>query len=571
MDRELKIKGDELRSKAESKIAEEPELFDQPSHTKYKELIHELKVHQAELEMQNENLQQIQNKLESIKTEFFDLYDNAPVGYLTVTPFGKIRRANRTIATLLGVDNSSLIGTGLQRWCINEDAFYLHCRALVTKGAKLSETLRMKAADGSEFFALIDSTLVKTSDTQEPEEIRSVISDITELRSLEDQLQQKHKMEAVGYMAGGMAHNFNNNLAIILGNVELAQMQQASDSEATTLLENAKIAVRRSRDLVKKIITYSRNGEHERKPIQLSVITNETLNLIQITLPSSINLQKSSSPETDSILINADASQIQEALVNLFNNAIQSMDENGDLNVSLQTENLQQHDIPAQYNCLPGPYAKLSVQDNGGGIAPEIINNIFDPFFSTKEQYEGAGMGLATVQGIVAQHGGIIKVTSVVGQGTTFNLYFPLLEGTDKDETVSFQDNHRPKGNEQILFVDDDEMLAKLGEKLLSTLGYKVTTMTDSTEALKLFSANAERIDLVISDQTMPKLTGKELLHKIKEIKADIPTILCSGYSTKIDEKQAEQQGISAFLMKPLELSKLAQTVRWALDGSKTR
>jgi PAS domain S-box-containing protein len=387
-------------------------------------------------------------------------------------------------------------------------------------------------------------------------------------QELEDQLRQKHKMEAVGFMAGGMAHNFNNNLSIILGNVELSQMKQAPGSEVISLLENAKIAVRRSRALDQKIITYSRKGITHKIPMKLTEILDETLGLFSSTLPATVTIGKSFSPDGSTVLINADASQIQEVLINLCNNAVQAMDEKGELKISMEQVELEQKNIPAQYDCLPGHYAKLSVQDSGCGMPAEMLDKIFDPFYSTKEEYEGAGMGLSTVQGIVAQHGGFIKVNSIIDQGTTFDLYFPLIEQTHIDEP-EVENTTFSNGTECILFVDDDTMLASLGDQLLTEMGYQVSMMTDSTEALKLFTANADRFDLVITDQTMPTLTGKELIKEIKKVRADIPTILCTGYSRKIDEEEAKRLGVSAFLMKPLDLPVLSQTIRRVLDGDK--
>jgi len=406
--------------------------------------------------------------------------------------------------------------------------------------------------------------------------IYGFFQDITERKQaeqkrqeLEQQLSQKHKMEAVGFMAGGMAHNFNNNLSIILGNLELAQMKQQPDNEVSKYLQHAKIGVRRSRDLVQKIITYSRQGIIHKAPMHLTTIIDETLGLLQSTLPSTINLQHNYRPDSHTRLIDADPSQIQEVLINLCNNAVQAMDETGDLTISLEPVVLKQQDILEQYDCFPGPYSKLSVQDTGCGIPPDILDKIFDPFYSTKEEYEGAGMGLATVQGIVAQHGGMIKVDSVPHQGTTFEIYMPLLIDTSLEEEPFEERRAFQRGTEHILFVDDDERLATLGEQLLSALGYQISMMTDSAEALKMFTANADRVDLVITDQTMPNLTGKDLIAEVKKIRVDIPSILCTGYSSKVDEDEAAKLGISAFMMKPLDLLQLSETVRQVLDGDK--
>ncbi len=389
------------------------------------------------------------------------------------------------------------------------------------------------------------------------------IVDITARKAAEEQLRQKHKMEAVGYMAGGIAHNFNNNLSIILGNVELSQLR-IQDPQVQELLNNAKIAILRSRDIVSQIITYSRKGKQNKASIQLLPIIDETINLLSSTLPATINLQKIVDPDCNFSFIHADASQIQEILVNLCNNAIQAMDEKGKLIVSLEPAYLSQRDIPSQYNGLPGRYAKLSIKDNGCGMSADILDKIFDPFFTTKEEYKGAGMGLATVQGIVAQHDGVIKVNSIPDQGTVFSIYFPVT-----NKTVSKTEPSQkllPEGTEKILFVDDDEMLASIGEMLLSEKGYRVTAMTESREALKLFAANPDHFDLMITDQTMPDVTGQELIQKLKKIKPDVRTILCTGYSSKINKEEAEKQGINAFCMKPLDLPELLQTVRRVLD-----
>lgn len=399
--------------------------------------------------------------------------------------------------------------------------------------------------------------------------------DITEQKNdenqrlkLESQLRQKNKMEAVGFLAGGMAHNFNNNLSIILGNVELSQMKQPEESEVIQLLENAKTAVRRSRDLVQKIITYSRKGMTHKAPMKIQAVVDDTIDLLSSTLPTTVILQKNYNSDCCDDLINADVSQIQEALINLASNAVRAMEEKGDLKISLEPVELEQKNIPAQYDGLPGRYLKLSVQDSGCGMPAEMIDKIFDPFYSTKEDYEGAGMGLATVQGIVAQHGGIIKVNSVLSQGTEFDLYFPIMGKTDIDKPEVGESTFA-RGTERILFVDDDENLASLGEQLLGSLGYQVSIMTDSSEALKMFTANADQFDLVITDQTMPYITGKELITDIRQVRADIPTILCTGYSSKIDEHEAAELGINAFLMKPLDLPLLSQTIRRVLDGDK--
>ncbi|WP_321371611.1 ATP-binding protein [uncultured Desulfuromusa sp.] len=427
-------------------------------------------------------------------------------------------------------------------------------------------------ADGSEF--IVDVSLMPIMFRGE-RMLHMTWRDITDRKriekerlELESQLRQKHKMEAVGYMAGGMAHNFNNNLSIILGNVELSQLK-VQDPTVQNLLKNAKIGIMRSRDLISKIITYSRKGIHNKSSIQLLSIVDETIALLRSTLPATINLQKVTSPACASYCIVADASQIQEVLINLSNNAVQAMNEKGNLIISLELVAFGEKDIPAQYEAVPGTYAKLSVQDSGCGIPAEIVDKVFDPFFTTKEDYEGAGMGLATVQGIVAQHGGIIKVNSIPNQGTVFDLYFPIVKNVATE--LKSVNAKMPKGTEKILFVDDNEILATLGENILSEAGYQITVMTDSKDALNLLSANPDLFDLVITDQTMPDLTGIELIREIKKIKPGLRSIIITGYSTAINADAAKQQGIDAFCMKPLNMPEFLQTVRQVLDIKEKR
>jgi CheY-like chemotaxis protein len=346
------------------------------------------------------------------------------------------------------------------------------------------------------------------------------------------------------------------------------QFKNDHDSDINECLNNAKTAVLRSRDLIKQILSYSRHSTKKKRTTQPSNIIAETVKLLDATLPTTINLQQHICDGCHNIIIHADPSQIQECLINLCNNAMHAMDEKGDLTISLAKIELQQQDIPAQYDAEPGHYARVSVQDTGRGMPADIADKIFDLFFTTKPIDEGTGVGLSTVQGIVTQHGGLIKVKSLLGHGTTFELYFPIIKA-DKSIQETANNIAMPRGTERILFIEDDEMLANLSAQVLTSMGYRVTTMTISTKAMELLTTNADNFDIVITDQTMPGITGKELIAQLKKIRADIPTILCTGYSSKIDAVKAAELGISAFLMKPVELTKLLQTVRSVLDSNK--
>lgn len=362
------------------------------------------------------------------------LIDTVPIGIGQVID-RKINFVNEQFAQMLDYSVQELIG--------KKPRFIFPCDEEFERVAQYDyEEIKRKGACNTEtILRKKDGVLIEVFLSSTPTELKDLgqgltffALDITERKhaeeqrlDLENQLRQKHKMEAVGHMAEGIAHNFNNDLSIILGNVELSQIKLPQNSEVIPFLENAKKAIRQSRDLVLKIITYSRKGIQNKASLQLPTIVSETISSLRSTLPTTISIEQNISPACDSIVVDADASQIQEVLVNLCNNAVHAMDENGVLRISLEPVKLTQQDIPGQYEQAPGCYSQLSIQDTGSGIPTEIVDKIFDPFFSTKEEYEGAGMGLATVQGIVVQHGGLIKVSSVPGQGTVFDLYFPVI------------------------------------------------------------------------------------------------------------------------------------------------
>lgn len=384
-------------------------------------------------------------------------------------------------------------------------------------------------------------------------------------KKLEAELRQKYKMEAVGLMAGGIAHNFNNNLAIILGNIELAKLKEKGGGDLSAHFADAITAVQRSRDLTKQILSYSRQDNHDLATVQLSLLVEETLKLLRSTIPSTVSLEYRPQPEVEEAMIRADSTRIQEALINLCNNAVQAMDERGTLSIGMTLAVLRQGDIPIRYNCVPGTYVCLEVRDTGCGITEEVMEKIFDPFFTTKDVDKGTGMGLSTVQGIVEQHNGLIKVQSQPGEGTCFELFLPLSKNPDKQEPQA-EELELPRGSEKILFLDDERQLARLGGQLLSSLGYQVETMTDSLEALKLLKQDPDRFDLLLTDQTMPSLTGLELVAEIRRFKPDFPVILCTGYSSKIPEGKSDELDVAAFCMKPLDRAALAVLVRDVLD-----
>lgn len=387
-------------------------------------------------------------------------------------------------------------------------------------------------------------------------------------QKLENELRQKYKMEAVGLMAGGIAHNFNNNLAIILGNLELIQLKAADNSYIADHLRDANIAVHRARDLTKQILTYSRQESHTIEPLKLSMVLEETVQLLRSTIPTTVDLDYSVPEDVLETTIEGDSTRIQEALINLCNNAVQAMDEKGRLSVGLTRTELAAEDIPIGSHQRPGSYVQLSVTDTGCGMSAEVIEKIFDPFFTTKDVDQGTGMGLSTVHGIIEQHKGFIKVLSNPGQGATFNLFFPEVSSAELQQPLS-EDNDLPRGSERILFVDDDELLADLGNMLLSNQGYRVDAQSSSNAALEMFRKDPDYYDLLISDQTMPQMTGLELISEVRAIRPNMPVVLCTGYSSKTSPEELKHHNVNAFCLKPLKLADLAQTVRAVLDDRK--
>ncbi len=482
---------------------------------------------------------------------------------------GNIQYANPAFEKISGYSCEEAIGQNprILQSGQQDDLFYQELWEMLTSGKIWQGRFINKKKDGTLYIENATISPVRDALGKTVNYI-AVKRDVTHEVEMEEQLRQKCKMEVIGVMAGGMAHNFNNNLAIILGNVELSLLKLPKNDETLPLLKNAKIAILRSRDLVQQILTYSRNEAYSKTSIQLPAVIDETLKMLQSTIPSTVRVEQTVSMNSRDVSIHGDSSQIQEVIVNLCNNAVHAMDEEGDLKLSLETVELEQKEIPAQHKGAPGCYAKLSIQDNGSGMSPEVKAKIFDLFFTTKKLDGGTGVGLSTVQGIINQHGGLIKVHSVPGEGTTFDLYFPIIERRQKKRSPDVQE--QPKGTEKILFVDDDEMLANVWSEMLREYGYQVSAMISSTEALKLFAANSDYFDLVITDQTMPELAGKNLIQELQKIRPDLAAILCTGYSSKVNEDEAKKLGFSAFCPKPLELPDLLQTIRRVLDEKKT-
>ena len=386
-----------------------------------------------------------------------------------------------------------------------------------------------------------------------------------EKEKLRAQLVQAQKMEAVGQLAGGIAHDFNNILSPILGFTELALEDVETGSQLEDSLQEVYRAAKRAGDLVKQILAFARQTGEDRKPVELGLVVKEALKLLRSTIPTSIEIN---GIIESTALVLGNATQLHQIILNLCTNAYHAMENTGGV-LSVHLEDFS--NSPSRDNPHPelthDDYIQLTIADTGIGIPADIMESIFEPYFTTKEPGQGTGMGLAMVHGIVEAYSGKIFVESVPGEGSRFTIFLPATKQPPSDNL--YVSETLPSGQERLLFIDDEVAITKIGNRILSSLGYTVTTMTSSTAALDLFRNTPEAFDLVLTDMTMPKMNGDQLAVELRGIRADIPIILCTGYSKQISDEYIDRIGINRLLFKPITKSDLARAVRHVLDGTK--
>ncbi len=514
---------------------------------------------------------QAEEALRESETRFRELFNSINDIVYTHDLNGRFISINPALGQYFGYDEEELIGRPLSAFMTPEfaDAFEIQYLEKVKKDGHHEGTSIFVTKEGHEIHIEFRSSMVY------PKEGEPYISgtgrDVTERilserdkHKLQAQLTQAQKMESVGILAGGIAHDFNNILAAILGYSELALVELPPEASIRNKLEAIRSSGMRARDLVTQILSFSRKDEQIRSPIGLHLIVKDALKLLRPAIPTTIDIQ---TQKVSECRILGDPSRIHQVIMNLCTNAYQAMLESGGiLGISLLQEKME-GEIAVRTGAPRGEYAKMVISDTGVGIPPESISRIFEPYFTTKEKGKGTGLGLAAVHGIVKSHGGSILVKSQIGKGSIFEVYLPLTQ--DKNDDGKRVKTQLPVGNERILLIDDEHDVLEIEKEMLDKLGYNTTGVDRAREALSLFARHPNRFDLVLTDMTMPKLTGDKFAGELRKIRSDILIILVTGFSELISKEKAESMGINGFLMKPVLLSDMARMVRKVLDEGK--
>ena len=496
-------------------------------------------------------------------------YDKAAIGIYHIGSDARIFNVNEYAAAALGYTKRELASMSIFDIdpLMSRDNWKLAWDTLCKSGAHMFETIHRRK-DGTDIPVEITSNLLEYDGQQFSIAFVQDISGKKQAeeaaKRLETALAQAQKMEAIGTLAGGIAHDFNNILSAVIGYSELSLSMAEVDAPIHQNLQKVITAGLRARDLVQQILTFSRKDDRTLSPLQAGPLVKESIKLLRSTLPTTIEISQQIAQITDNVL--ADPTQIHQIVMNLCTNAAHAMEVNGgQLKVGLSQIKLTEQDIRLHPGLKPGDFLKLSIQDNGCGISHENMGRIFDPYFTTKEKGKGTGLGLSVVHGIIKSYGGAIHAYSEPKIGTTFNVYIPTIKKLAAVEKEMIPD--LPGGNEHILLVDDELVLLDVCCMLLERLGYRISKADGSIPALEMFRQAPDSIDLVLTDMTMPKMTGDKLAVELLKIRPDLPIILCTGYSVQISSEKALKMGIRAYISKPIVRADLARIVRAVLDG----
>jgi PAS domain S-box-containing protein len=509
----------------------------------------------------------VEDALAQAEEKYRSIFENAITGIYQSTLDGRILNANQAFSRMLGYESPQELSNTIKDL---SGQLYVHPERrsellrLVEKEGMLREfEVQFFRKDRSIAWVALNLRAVRDSNSKIAY-LEGTAQDITVRKALESRLLQTQKMEAVGTLAGGVAHDFNNILTAISGYSEMVK-RRLQNGEISGYIERVLQACDRAKNLVGQILTFSRGMEHQIRPVDIRPLTAEAVKMLRATLPSTIEIRLEIESEVPAVL--ADPTHIHQVIVNLCTNAAHAMREKGGLlEVHLEKVEISPDMAVFHSDLTPGRFLRLKVMDTGVGIAPEIVHRIFDPFFTTKQQGEGTGLGLSVVYGIVKESKGTISVHSEPGVGSVFSVYLPAIAEVIKP--VEEPSTSIPGGNERILFVDDEDILIELGRDILEDLGYKVVTCKDSYHALETFRSQQNQFDIVITDMTMPGMTGIDLARELLKIRSDIPIILCTGFSELVTEEKAKEIGIREFMMKPFTTKTIAELINKALGKS---
>jgi PAS domain S-box-containing protein len=478
---------------------------------------------------------------------------------------GIIQYVNPSFEMVTGYTRAEVLGRrpSLLKSGKHDAAFYAGMWSTIARGAVWNGRIVNRKKDGTLYEEEATITPIRDHSGGIVSYV-AVKRDVTREVTLKKQLRQAQKMEAIGTLAGGIAHDFNNILAAIIGYTELVRMDLAEETALMANINKVLAASYRARDLVAQILAFSRQTEQELKPVSISAIVKEALKLLRASLPVTIEIRQRILMEPATIL--ADATQIHQVLMNICTNAGHAMRLSGGVLEVYLGEPREEFEPPLPLQHLAADhYLCLAIRDTGHGMPPEVLERIFDPYFTTKKKEEGTGLGLAVVHGIVTSHNGHITVESTPEQGTVFKIYFPYIpvKVFDHKKTVGAQ---LPEGKEHILLIDDEVDIVHVNRQMLKRLGYSVSAYSDSREALAAFETDPNAVDLLITDMTMPGLTGDQVVRSVHARRPDLPIIMCTGFSEIITPEKARALGVYKLMMKPLLVGDLARSIRELLD-----
>jgi PAS domain S-box-containing protein len=516
---------------------------------------------------------QAQEALRLSEEKFSKAFHTSPVWVsISTVKDDKYLEVNDAFTIITGFTKKETIGRtsfDLNFWLDPEKDRSKAIKIFRTQGNLRNYEIKMRFKDGR------IHDLLWSADSFESEKedcLINVFIDITDLKILQEenlqlvaQLQQTQKMEAIGTLAGGIAHDFNNILGAILGYAQLAMIDISENNINEKYIEQILTATDRAKGLVRQILDFSRQSKPEKIPVDIGIVVKEALKLLRASLPANIEIRNNVKSNQGSVM--ADQTQIHQIIMNLCTNSLHAMGNNGGLlEVTLAPVEPNTEDAAAYCDLKPGRYLKLTVTDTGCGMDSATLSRIFEPYFTTKEIGEGTGLGLSVVHGIVKNHAGMIKVYSEPGAETSFHILLPCIEVDAGKETKKFEP--LPVGTENVFFVDDEKVLVDIGERMLKKLGYKVTGRTSPYEALEAFRANPDKFDLVITDMSMPRMSGEILAKNILKIRSDMPVIICTGFGNMAASDDISSTGAKDFLMKPINISELSESIHKVLDQS---